>query len=138
MNSINTNFAALTALQSLNQTNQDMLTTQSRISTGFKIDSAADGAAYWSMATTMRSDNAALSAVTDALGLGSATIVGFQRALARDMPMVATMDADFSHDPDALVELVSALDSADESVGVVIGSRYVPGGAIEGWSYYRR
>ncbi|MFY0612073.1 MAG: flagellin [Hyphomicrobiaceae bacterium] len=74
MNSINTNFAALTALQSLNQTNQDMLTTQSRISTGLKVGSAADGAAYWSMATTMRSDNAALSSVTDALGLGAATV----------------------------------------------------------------
>ncbi|MFY0612072.1 MAG: flagellin [Hyphomicrobiaceae bacterium] len=74
MNSINTNFAALTALQSLNQTNQDMLTTQARISTGLKVGSASDGAAYWSMATTMRSDNAALSSVTDALGLGAATV----------------------------------------------------------------
>lgn len=74
MNSINTNFAALTALQSLNQTNSDMLTTQTRISTGLKVGSAADGAAYWSMATTMRSDNSALGAVSDALGLGSATV----------------------------------------------------------------
>ncbi|MGI9426772.1 MAG: flagellin [Hyphomicrobiaceae bacterium] len=74
MNSINTNFAALTALQSLNQTNKDMLQTQNRISTGFAISGAQDGAAYWSMATTMRSDNQALSAVSDALGLGSATV----------------------------------------------------------------
>jgi len=74
MNSINTNFAALTALQSLNQTNSDMLTTQSRIATGLKVGSASDGAAYWSMATTMRSDNNALSAVSDALGLGAATV----------------------------------------------------------------
>ncbi len=74
MNSINTNFAALTALQSLNSTNQDMLTTQSRISTGLRIGEASDGAAYWSMATTMRSDNKALGAVSDALGLGSATV----------------------------------------------------------------
>ena len=74
MNSINTNFAALTALQSLNSTNQDMLTTQSRISTGLRIGEASDGAAYWSMATTMRSDNKALGAVSDALGLGAATV----------------------------------------------------------------
>ena len=74
MNSINTNFAALTALQSLNQTNSDMLTTQTRISTGLRVGSASDGAAYWSMATTMRSDNSALGAVSDALGLGSATV----------------------------------------------------------------
>jgi len=74
MNSINTNFAALTALQSLNQTNRDMLTTQNRISTGLRIGEASDGAAYWSMATTMKSDNKALSAVSDALGLGKATV----------------------------------------------------------------
>ena len=74
MNSINTNFAALTALQSLNQTNSDMLTTQNRIATGFRVGEASDGAAYWSMATTMRSDNSALSAVSDALGIGSATV----------------------------------------------------------------
>ena len=74
MNSVNTNFAALTALQSLNSTNSDLLRTQNRISTGFAIGGAQDGAAYWSMATTMRSDNMALGAVSDGLGLGSATV----------------------------------------------------------------
>ena len=74
MNSINTNFAAMTALQSLNATNKSMLETQSHISTGFRVASAQDNAAYWSMATTMRSDNMSLSAVGDALGLGAATV----------------------------------------------------------------
>ena len=74
MNSINTNFAALTALESLNQTNKSMLETQKRISTGYRVSSAEDSAAYWSMATTMRSDSKSLSAVSDALGLGAATI----------------------------------------------------------------
>ncbi|CFX34723.1 Flagellin C [Candidatus Filomicrobium marinum] len=74
MNSINTNFAAMTALQSLNQTNKSMIETQSRISTGFRVGQASDNAAYWSMATTMRSDNKSLSAVSDALGLGAATV----------------------------------------------------------------
>lgn len=74
MNSIKTNFAAMTALQTLNATNRDMLTTQSRISTGYRVANAADNAAYWSMATTMRSDNKALSAVSDALGLGSSML----------------------------------------------------------------
>lgn len=74
MNSINTNFAAQTALQSLNQTNKSLLQTQKHISTGLKVESAEDNAAYWSMATTMRSDNKSLSTVSDALGLGAATI----------------------------------------------------------------
>jgi flagellin len=78
MNSINTNFAAMTALQSLQNTNKDMLQTQNRISTGFRVASAEDNAAYWSIATTMRSDNKALSTVQDALGLGAATVdVGY-------------------------------------------------------------
>ena len=74
MASIMTNMSAMTALQSLNNTNKALATTQSRISTGFRVNSAEDNAAYWSIATTMRSDNGALSTVKDALGLGAATI----------------------------------------------------------------
>ena len=74
MNSINTNFGAMTALQSLNQTNQMLAQTQDRIATGYRVSSAEDNAAYWSMATTLRSDNKSLSAVSDALALGAATI----------------------------------------------------------------
>ena len=46
--------------------------TQSRVSSGYRVETAADNAAYWSIATTMKSDNKALSAVQDALGLGAA------------------------------------------------------------------
>jgi len=74
MSSIMTNLSAMTALQSLNATNKNLANTQSRISTGYKVASASDNAAYWSIATTMRSDNSALSTVKDALGLGAATI----------------------------------------------------------------
>jgi flagellin len=48
--------------------------TENRISTGYKVATASDNAAYWSIATTMRSDNKALSTVQDALGLGAATV----------------------------------------------------------------
>ncbi len=71
-NSINTNFAAQTALQSLNSINKNLTTTQSRISTGLRVATAQDSAAYWSMATSMRADNKSLSAVNDALGIGAA------------------------------------------------------------------
>lgn len=74
MASLNTNVAAMTALQTLSQTNKNLLQTQNRISTGFRVGEAADNAAYWSIATTMRSDNAALSTVQDALGFGAATV----------------------------------------------------------------
>ncbi len=74
MNSIMTNAAAMTALQNLNQTNKSMLEVQNHISTGYRVATATDNAAYWSIATTMRSDNSALSTVQDALGLGAATV----------------------------------------------------------------
>jgi len=93
MNSIRTNFAAMTALQTLNTTNRDMLTTQNRISTGFRVSTASDNAAYWSMATTMRSDNKALSAVSDALGLGSATLDTAYTALNKAIDVTSEIKA---------------------------------------------
>jgi flagellin len=74
MSSINTNISAMTALQSLSKTQAAMDMTQKHISTGYRVGSAEDNAAYWSIATTMRSDNSAMSTVKDALGLGAATI----------------------------------------------------------------
>lgn len=74
MSSINTNASAMTALQTLAQTNKNLATTQSRISTGFRVAEASDNAAYWSIATTMRSDTKALSTVQDALGLGAGKV----------------------------------------------------------------
>ena len=74
MSSINTNVAAMTALQTLTRTNKSLTETQNHISTGYRVADASDNAAYWSIATTMRSDNAALSTVQDALGLGAATV----------------------------------------------------------------
>lgn len=74
MSSIHTNISAMTALQSLEKTNKSLLETQNRISTGYRVATASDNAAYFSIATTMRSDNAALSTVQDALGLGAAAV----------------------------------------------------------------
>src|SRR5437763_14488758 len=74
MSSINTNVAAMTALQSLTQTQKSLTDTQNRISTGMRVAEASDNAAYWSIATTMRSDKASLSTVQDALGLGASVV----------------------------------------------------------------
>jgi len=74
MSSIKTNSSAMTALRSLQDTNKMLESTQNRISTGYKVSTATDNAAYWSIATTMRSDNKALSTVQDALGLGASKV----------------------------------------------------------------
>jgi len=64
----------MTALASLTSTNNKLELTQKNISTGLRVAEASDNAAYWSIATTMRSDNSSLSTVKDALGLGAATV----------------------------------------------------------------
>ncbi|KAB2694538.1 flagellin N-terminal helical domain-containing protein [Brucella haematophila] len=74
MASILTNSSALTALQTLASTNKALETTQNRISTGLRIGEASDNASYWSIATSMKSDNKANSAVQDALGLGAGKV----------------------------------------------------------------
>ncbi|MGO4196139.1 flagellin, partial [Rhizobium sp. YAF28] len=74
MTSINTNNSAQAALQTLRNVNQGLNSTQNHVSTGFRVGKASDNAAYWSIATTMRSDNKALGAVSDALGLGAAKV----------------------------------------------------------------
>ncbi|WP_367718161.1 flagellin [Nitratireductor sp. GISD-1A_MAKvit] len=74
MASLMTNASAMTALQTLNTISKNMATTQSRISTGLRVGEASDNAAYWSIATSMKSDNKALSSVQDALGLGAGKV----------------------------------------------------------------
>ncbi|MCP3472682.1 flagellin [Bradyrhizobium sp. CCGUVB1N3] len=72
--SLLTNSAAMTALQTLRSVSSNMQTTENRISTGQRVATASDNSAYWSIATSMRADNAALSAVSDSLGLSAATV----------------------------------------------------------------
>ncbi|MEH3147190.1 MAG: flagellin [Methylobacterium frigidaeris] len=74
MTSILTNNSAIIALQTLSSINKDLDTTSNRISTGQRISSAADGAAYWSIAQTLRSDNGSLSSVTDAMKLDANSV----------------------------------------------------------------
>ena len=74
MTSILTNVAAMAALSTLRSIDGSMEDTQARVSSGLRVGEASDNAAYWSIATTMRSDNMALSAVQDALGLGAAKV----------------------------------------------------------------
>ena len=89
MTSLLTNASAITALQNLSATNKAMQQTQDRISTGMRVANASDNAAYWSIATTMRSDNSAMSAVKDALGMGSATVDVASAALKTTSDLVS-------------------------------------------------
>jgi dolichol-phosphate mannosyltransferase len=67
-------------------------------------------------------------------GLGRAYVSGFERALSEGAALLIEMDADFSHDPRYLPQLIDAARDAD----LVLGSRYVPEGGVQNWGTVRR
>ena len=72
------------------------------------------------------------------LGLGTAIIAGMQYAIEHGYRYVLNMDADFSHHPRYLPGLLAGMEPPDgPPVDVMIGSRYVPGGGVEGWPLRR-
>jgi dolichol-phosphate mannosyltransferase len=67
-------------------------------------------------------------------GLGHAYLAGFHHALAQGAALIIEMDADFSHDPRYLGDLLRAAEDAD----LVLGSRYVDGGGVRDWGLARK
>jgi dolichol-phosphate mannosyltransferase len=97
-------------------------------------DSSPDGTGE--MADELSRELPALQVLhrTAKTGLGHAYLAGFARALDGGAEMVIEMDADFSHDPRYLGDLLAAARDAD----LVLGSRYVPGGGVENWGLLRK
>src|ERR1700755_235120 len=73
-NSVNTNVGAMTALQNLNATNQELSDTQTRINTGLKVASAKDNGAIWAIAQNQRATSQSLDSVKESLQRGSSTV----------------------------------------------------------------
>ena len=71
---------------------------------------------------------------TERPGLGRSYIDGIRRAIERPVDVICQMDADLSHDPRHLPDLIAVTSRAD----VVLGSRYIPGGGIVNWPTRRR
>jgi dolichol-phosphate mannosyltransferase len=97
-------------------------------------DNSPDGTGQ--IADTLAAELAVLDVVhqKDKRGLGPAYLAGFRRALADGADLVLEMDCDFSHDPADVPRLIAAAEDAD----LVLGSRYVPGGAVGEWGVVRR
>jgi dolichol-phosphate mannosyltransferase len=72
---------------------------------------------------------------TERQGLGPAYAAGFTWALENGAEVICEMDADFSHDPNDLPRLIEAISAGAD---LAIGSRYVSGGGVENWPWYRR
>ncbi len=72
------------------------------------------------------------------LGLGTATIAGMKHGIDRGYRYVLNMDADFSHPPKHIPDLIDGMEPEGAApIDVMIGSRYVPGGGVEGWPLRR-
>ncbi|PXA83051.1 flagellin [Caulobacter sp. D4A] len=93
MSSILTNAGATSALQILRFLDSEVSGTQRQAATGLRVGQASDNAAYWSIATTMRSDQGALSVVQDALGLGAAKVDTAYEGMAATADILAAFMA---------------------------------------------
>jgi apolipoprotein N-acyltransferase len=96
-------------------------------------DNSPDGTGEIVAAMAEQEPRVRLATRSGKLGLASAYVLGFRKALGEDYDIVVEMDADLSHRPEDLPVLLSGVSRHD----VVIGSRYVPGGAVSNWSRVR-
>jgi dolichol-phosphate mannosyltransferase len=102
-------------------------------------DNSPDGTGRW--CEQMRVENPKIFCLhrSGKLGLGTATIAGMKYAIEHGYPFVLNMDADFSHPPKYLPDLLAGMDPPGKpSRDVMIGSRYVSGGGVEGWPLKRQ
>ncbi len=97
-------------------------------------DNSPDGTGRWCDERAAADSRVHVLHRPSKLGLGSATIAGMQWTLDHSYDVFVTMDADWSHDPRHLPEIVAATKAVD----VAIGSRYCRGGAVDGWPLTRR
>jgi dolichol-phosphate mannosyltransferase len=97
-------------------------------------DNSPDGTGEIADRLARERDDVAVLHRTDKEGIGPAYLAGFAEALAAGASTIVQMDADFSHDPAYLPELIAATRQAD----LAIGSRYVRGGGVENWGALRR
>ena len=98
-------------------------------------DGSPDGTAGFVRDYAAEDRRVALMTRPAKLGMGSAYQAAFRRVLDEGTDAcIVTMDADFSHNPTYVPELVKACETHD----LAVGSRYVPGGGIENWELWRR
>jgi dolichol-phosphate mannosyltransferase len=96
-------------------------------------DNSPDGTGKLADALAAADDQIHVLHRADKEGLGAAYLAGFRWALDRDYGVMVEMDADGSHQPEDLPRMLTALTDAD----LVLGSRWVPGGAVVNWPKQR-
>lgn len=100
-------------------------------------DNSPDGTGDWCDTRAKTDDRVHCLHRSGKLGLGTASIAGMKYGIEHDYRYVLNMDADFSHHPRHLPSLVARMEKTGEECDVAIGSRYCPGGGIDGWPWHR-
>ena len=102
-------------------------------------DNSPDGTGDWCDRKAAEEPRLACLHREGKLGLGTAIIAGMKHAIEQGYEQVLNMDADFSHHPKYLPDFLAGMEpDGGPPVDVLIGSRYIPGGGVEGWPWRRR
>lgn len=126
--SLLTNAGAMTALQTMNKTQKNLLQTQSRISTGLKVSNAQDNAATWAISTTMKSDVTGLKAIQENLSLSSSTISTARGAAEQISTLIGQIKGKVTSAENSAVDKVKVQSDIDGLMGqinsIVSGSQF--------------
>jgi flagellin len=128
MSSLLTNSSALTALQALNMTQQNLATTQNQISTGLKVANASDNAAYWSIAQSLESNTGVLGAVNDSIAQSQSILGAATSALNNVITTIGSIQTALSEAENPGAD-IAAINTSLASLGQQLES------AVEGASY---
>ncbi|WP_146446152.1 polyprenol monophosphomannose synthase [Botrimarina colliarenosi] len=101
-------------------------------------DNSPDGTGKWADERAAIDPRVRVLHRSGKLGLGTATFAAMRLAIAEGYDLICTLDADWSHPPEKLPELLALLPVGATGPSVAIGSRYVRGGRIVGWPLRRR
>lgn len=101
-------------------------------------DDSPDGTGRWAVEESQRVAGLHVLVRGEDRGLGAALRAALDWALAREYAWLLNLDADHSHDPADLPRLLECAQRAEPPLDCVVGTRYAPGGQIEGWTWRRR
>ncbi len=113
---------------------EDILGLKKGLDLLFIDDNSPDGTGQIADDLASRHDEISVIHRPGKAGLGRAYVTGFKHALENGYDSVITMDADLSHDPKYLPEFLQKLESYD----LVVGTRYIKGGGVVNWPWYRK
>ncbi|MDA7951495.1 MAG: polyprenol monophosphomannose synthase [Pirellulaceae bacterium] len=99
-------------------------------------DNSPDGTGTWCQEKSVENPRFHTIIRSGKLGLGSAVVAAMNYAIENDYEYLVNLDADFSHDPEIIPKMLSLLEA--DQADLVIGSRYVEGGQVSGWSWHRK